>query len=69
MTRRCGGPTAGVAVQSESLRKLISLSVASAQKRSTRRRPAISTPAAPKKKLQNKANLFSLHTHAGSNEQ
>jgi hypothetical protein len=37
--------------------------------RPARRRPANRPPAAPKKKLQNKANFFSLHMHAESNEQ
>jgi hypothetical protein len=69
MTHRCGGPTAGAAPQSESLRQLISPSVASAHKRSARFCPAIPTPAAPKKKLRNKANFFSRHTPAESNEQ
>jgi hypothetical protein len=65
----CGGPPAGVAPQSESLRQLISQSASSADDRYARIRPAIRPPAAPEKKLQNKANFFSLHTHAGSNEQ
>jgi hypothetical protein len=69
MMHRCGGPTAGVAPQRESLRQLISQSAASADDRHARIRLAIRPPAAPKKKLRNKANLFSLHMHAESNEQ
>jgi hypothetical protein len=69
MTHRWGGPTAGVARKSESIRKLISQSVASADDRLVRIRLAIRPPAAPKKKLQNKANFFSRHTPAESNEQ
>jgi hypothetical protein len=68
MMHGCGGPTAGVVPQSESLRQLISQSAAAADDRHARIRPAIRPPAAPGKKLQNKANCFSRHTPAESSE-
>jgi hypothetical protein len=66
---RCGGPPSVAAPQIKSLRRLISQSAASADDRQARIRLASRPPAAAKKNLQNKANLFSLHTHAGINEQ
>jgi hypothetical protein len=58
MTHRCGGPTAGVAQKSDSLRQLISQSVASAHKRSTRRCPVVLTLAAPKIKITKQSQFF-----------
>jgi hypothetical protein len=69
MMHRCGGQPAGAAPQSESLRQFISHAAVSADGRHARILHAIRPPAAPEKKLQNKANFFSLHTHAGINEQ
>jgi hypothetical protein len=62
MMPRCGGPTAGVAPQSESLRQLVLQSAASADDRHARIRLAIPPPAAPKKKI-TKQSQFSFASH------
>jgi hypothetical protein len=58
MVHRCGGPMAGVAPQSESLRQLISQSAAFADDRHARIRLAIRPPAAPKKKITKQSQIF-----------
>jgi hypothetical protein len=63
MTHRCGGPTAGVTLQSESLRQLISQSAASADDGQGRIRSAIRPPAAPEKKI-TKQSQFLFASHA-----